>query len=75
MKPAFTKNGTITALNSSKINDGACAFVLMNHDVARERGLKPLARIVSFDDGALAPIDFGLAPEKACKNALNRAGL
>lgn len=65
LKPAFAKNGTITAANSSKINDGACAFVLMSEAAAKERGLKPLARIVSFDDGAVAPIDFGIAPAKA----------
>lgn len=75
LKPAFAKNGTITAANSSKINDGACAFVLMSEEAAKERGLKPLARIVSFDDGAVAPIDFGIAPAKACQGALARAGL
>jgi len=75
LKPAFANNGTITAANSSKINDGACAFVLMSEEAAKERGLKPLARIVSFDDGAVAPIDFGIAPAKACQSALSRAGL
>lgn len=75
LKPAFAKNGTITAANSSKINDGACAFVLMSEAAAKERGLKPLARIVSFDDAAVAPVDFGIAPAKACTGALNRAGL
>jgi acetyl-CoA C-acetyltransferase len=75
LKPAFAKNGTITAANASKINDGAVAFVLMSEESAKTRGLKPLARIVSFDDGAVAPIDFGIAPAKACKGALARAGL
>lgn len=75
LKPAFAKNGTITAANSSKINDGAVAFVLMSEEAAKERGLKPLARIVSYDDGAVAPIDFGIAPAKACQGALARAGL
>ena len=75
LKPAFANNGTITAANSSKINDGACAFVLMSEQAAKERGLKPLARIVSYDDGAVAPIDFGIAPAKACQGALSRAGL
>lgn len=75
LKPAFANNGTITAANSSKINDGACAFVLMSEQAAKERGLKPLARIVSYDDGAVAPIDFGIAPAKACQGALSKAGL
>ena len=66
LKPAFAKNGTITAANASKSNDGACAFVLMNEATAKERGLKPIARIVSYGDGAVAPIDFGIAPAKAC---------
>jgi acetyl-CoA C-acetyltransferase len=75
LKPAFAKNGTITAANSSKLNDGACAFVLMTEQTAKEHGLQPLARIVSFGDAAVAPIDFGIAPAKACQEALNRAGL
>lgn len=75
LKPAFAKNGTITAANSSKINDGACAFVLMSEQAAKDRGLKPLARVVSFGDGAVAPIDFGIAPAKACQEALARANL
>ncbi len=75
LKPAFAKNGTITAANASKINDGACAFVLMSEDAAKDRGLKPLARIISFDDAAVAPIDFAVAPAKACGGALARAGL
>ena len=66
LKPAFSKTGTITAANASKINDGAVAFVLMSEEEAKQRGLKPLARIVSFDDAAVAPIDFGIAPAKAC---------
>lgn len=75
LKPAFAKNGTITAANSSKINDGACAFVLMTEDTAKEYGLSPLARVVSFGDAAVAPIDFGIAPAKAVQEALSRGGL
>jgi len=75
LKPAFAKNGTITAANSSKINDGAVAFVLMSENAAKERGLKPLARIISFDDAAVAPVDFAIAPAKACLGALKKAGL
>ena len=75
LKPAFAKNGTITAANASKINDGACVFVLMSEDAAKERGLKPLARIIAFDDAAVAPVDFAIAPAKACAGALAKAGL
>ena len=75
LKPAFAKNGTITAANASKINDGAVAFILMSEAAANERGLKPLARIVSYDDAAVAPIDFGIAPAKAADRALKRAGM
>ena len=72
LKPAFAKNGTITAANSSKINDGACSFVLMSEQAAKDRGLKPLARILGYEDGEVAPIDFGIAPTKACKGLLQK---
>lgn len=75
LKPAFAKNGTITAANASKINDGAAALVLMSEQAARDRGLKPLARIVAYDDAAVAPIDFGIAPAKACEKLLKQAGM
>ena len=65
LRPAFAKNGTITAANASKINDGAAALVLMSEEAAKDRGLKPLARIVGYDDAAVAPIDFAIAPSKA----------
>ena len=65
LKPAFAKNGTITAANASKINDGACSLILMSEEAAKERGLKPLARILGYEDAAVAPIDFGIAPTKA----------
>lgn len=75
LKPAFAKNGTITAANASKINDGAAALVLMSEQAAKDRGLKPLARIVAYDDAAVAPIDFAIAPTKACEKLLKRAGM
>jgi acetyl-CoA C-acetyltransferase len=65
LKPAFAKTGTITAANASKINDGACSFILMSEEAAKERGLKPLARILGYEDAAVAPIDFGIAPTLA----------
>ena len=75
LKPAFAKTGTITAANSSKINDGAAAFVLMSENAAKERGLKPLARIVGYEDAAVAPIDFGIAPAKAVDKLLKVTGI
>ena len=65
LPPAFNKDGTITAANASKINDGAAAFVLMSEEAAKEREIEPLARIIGYDDAAVAPIDFSIAPSKA----------
>lgn len=70
LKPAFAKNGTITAANASKLNDGACSIVIMAEEVAKERGLKPLARIIAYEDAEVAPIDFGIAPAKAVARLL-----
>jgi len=53
LKPAFNKNGTATAANSSKINDGAAAFILMEEEEAKARGMKPLARIIGYDDAEI----------------------
>ena len=75
LKPAFAKNGTITAANASKINDGACAFVLMSEQAAKDRGLKPLARIVAYEDAAVAPIDFAIAPAKCVDKLMKVSGL
>lgn len=75
MKPAFDKNGSITAANASKINDGAAALLLMSEDAARARGLTPLARIVGFDDAGVEPIDFAIAPAKACEKLLTKTNL
>lgn len=75
LKPAFTKTGGITAANASKINDGACAFVIMSEQMAKNKGLTPLARIVAYEDAAVAPIDFGIAPALAVNKMLKRTGL
>lgn len=56
------EGGTVTAGNASTINDGAAACVLMTADVAAKRNVKPLARIIGFQDAATEPIDFPLAP-------------
>ncbi len=75
MRPAFIKTGTITAANASKINDGASAVIVADEDYAKERGIKPLARIVAYADSCIEPVDFAIAPAKACSLALKRAGM
>ncbi|MCU7550732.1 acetyl-CoA C-acyltransferase [Chitinophagaceae bacterium LB-8] len=75
LKPAFAKEGTITAANASKINDGAAAVVLVSEEKLKELGLKPLARIVSFADASQAPEWFTTTPVKAMQRALDKSGL
>jgi acetyl-CoA C-acetyltransferase len=72
LKPVFDKNGTITAANASKINDGAAAVVLMAADVAKSRGLKPMARIVGQAQTSREPEWFTLAPADAITNLLKK---
>jgi acetyl-CoA C-acetyltransferase len=75
LRPAFTKEGTVTAANASTINDGAAAMVLMSAEKAAEMGLEPLARIRSYADAAQEPKWFTTAPAKALPIALDKAGL
>ncbi|ASV31464.1 acetyl-CoA C-acyltransferase [Maribacter cobaltidurans] len=75
LRPAFSKDGTVTAANASTINDGAAALVLMSADKAKELNLKPLARIKSYADAAQEPKWFTTAPAKALPKALNKASL
>ncbi len=75
LRPAFTKDGTVTAANASTINDGAAALVLVSEEKLKELNLTPLARIVSFADAAHEPEWFTTAPTKAVPLALQRAGL
>ncbi|RPE14283.1 acetyl-CoA C-acyltransferase [Chitinophaga lutea] len=75
LKPAFQKDGTITAANASKINDGAAAVVLVSGEKLKELGLKPLAKIISFADASQAPEWFTTTPVKAITKALKKAGL
>jgi acetyl-CoA C-acetyltransferase len=74
LKPAFKKDGTITAASSSSINDGAAATVLMTADEAAKRGLTPLARIVAHATHSQAPEWFTTAPVTAIANVLRKAG-
>lgn len=75
LRPAFDKEGTITAANASKINDGAAAVVLMSESTAKSRGVQPLAKIVAHATFAQDPKWFTTAPVGAIKAALTKAGL
>jgi acetyl-CoA acyltransferase len=75
LSPAFHATGTVTAGNSSQTSDGAAALVLVSADYAREHGLTPLARFVTFATAGVAPELFGLGPVPAVRKALAQAGL
>jgi acetyl-CoA C-acetyltransferase len=74
LRPAFRKDGTVTAGNASGINDGAAALVLMSAENAARRGLKPLARIVSWATAGVDPAVMGSGPIPASRKALEKAG-
>jgi acetyl-CoA C-acetyltransferase len=74
LKPAFNKDGTVTAASSSSISDGAAAVVLASESAARAAGLKPIARLVAYASHANAPEWFTTAPAPAMQKALDRAG-
>ena len=74
LKPAFLKDGTVTAANASGLNDGAAALVLMSADEAKTRGLTPLARIASWANAGVDPEIMGTGPIPASKKALEKAG-
>ncbi len=74
LRPAFSKDGTVTAGNASGINDGAAALVVMSAKEAERRGLKPLARIASFATAGVDPAVMGTGPIPSSRKALQRAG-
>ncbi len=74
LKPAFQKDGTVTAANASGINDGAAALVLMSASEAKKRGLKPLAKIKSWAQAGVDPKVMGSGPIPASRKALEKAG-
>jgi acetyl-CoA C-acetyltransferase len=74
LRPAFAKDGSVTAGNASGINDGAAAVVLMSAEDAKKRGVKPLARIVSWAQSGVDPSIMGTGPIPASREALKRAG-
>lgn len=75
LRPAFSKEGTVTAANASTMNDGAAALVLMNKEKAESLGLKPIAKIISYADAEQEPQWFTTTPALAVPKALERAGL
>jgi acetyl-CoA acetyltransferase family protein len=75
LEPAFIKGGTVTAGNSSPLNDGAAAVVLMSADKARELGIKPLAKVITMAVAGVRPDIMGIGPVPAVKKVLQRAGM
>lgn len=75
LKPVFDPNGTVTAGNSSSINDAAAALVLMDRKAAEERGLKPMAKLVDYAVTGVEPGYMGIGPVSAVKQVLKRAGM
>lgn len=75
LRPVFQKDGTVTAGNASGINDSASSVVMMERGTAESRGLKPMARLVSYGHAGVDPKYMGIGPVTAVKNALKRAGL
>ncbi|MCK0095874.1 acetyl-CoA C-acetyltransferase [Yoonia sp. F2084L] len=74
LRPAFTKDGSVTAANASGLNDGAAATLLMSADEAEKRGIEPLARIASYATAGLDPSIMGVGPIYASQKALDKAG-
>lgn len=75
LRSAFKQGGSITAANSSPLSDGASALILTSAEKAKELGLQPLAKVVSYADAGVEPIDFPVAPTVALPKALEKAGL
>jgi acetyl-CoA C-acetyltransferase len=75
LKPAFSKDGTVTAVNASKLNDGASAVVLMSGEKVKQLGIKPIAKLIGYGDAEQAPDDFTTSPGIAIPKAIAKAGL
>ena len=75
LRPAFKKDGSVTAGNASGINDGAAAVIVMSKEKAEELGVKPMARVVSYASGGVDPKIMGVGPVPATRKALEKAGL
>jgi acetyl-CoA C-acetyltransferase len=75
LKPAFKKEGTVTAGNASGINDGAAAIILMSAEKAKELGIEPMAKLVGYGNGGVDPSIMGVGPVAAVKKALEKANV
>jgi acetyl-CoA C-acetyltransferase len=75
LMPIYSKNGALTAACSAKLNDGASAIVFMDEDYAKERGIKPLARVLGYEDSSVVPIDFTIANYKVTEDLLKKQGM
>ena len=75
LKPAFVNDGTVTAGNSSGINDGAAAMLVVSEDAMKKYGLRPMAKVISMAVAGVDPSIMGIGPVPATKKALQRAGL
>ena len=75
LKPAFDKDGTVTAGNASSVNDGAAAVVLMEERAAKDRGLKPIAKLIDYAVAGVEPGMMGIGPVSAVKKLYERTGL
>ena len=75
LRPAFIKNGTVTAGNASGINDGAAAVVVMSAEKAKELGLKPLARIIDWASAGVEPAIMGTGPVPAVRKVMKKTGM
>ena len=75
LKPAFSKTGTVTAGNSSGLNDAASAVVLMNRETAEKRGMKPMAKLVAYSHAGVDPQYMGIGPAPAIRMVLKKSGL
>ena len=75
LKPAFTKDGTVTAGNASGLNDAACALVLMSESKAKELGIKPIAKILNWASAGVEPAIMGTGPIPACHKLFDKTGL
>lgn len=75
LKPAFLKDGSVTAGNSSSLNDGAASVIICSHEYAKSRGLKPLARILGFSSAGVDPRTMGIGPVPACHKLFKSLGL
>jgi len=75
LKPAFKPDGTVTAANASKLNDGGASIILMSAAKAKSLGIKPLAKVIGFADAEQSPIEFPTSPAKAIPKAIASAGI